>query len=408
MVSLAATDADKLQDLLVDYAAALKRADRSDEYIAKTLNGLKSYLRFRRVQFNGFPRLNPIRGTTLGNERVPTPEELGRLLEMLTLRGRSIALLMAHTGIRPQVIGDYTGERGLTLGDLPELNLDKLTFSETPFVVRVPADLSKTRISYRTFGTGQLGATLSAYLSERRIGGERLGPSSPVVIPSELASLRGAIRDARQTVEKRRRFMVTGALVREVRQALQATVPHGVTWRPYVLRSYCSTRLLLAEGQGRMSRDLREAILGHDGGISSRYNVGKRWGEELLAEARREYANAAEFLETNSQTRMNVAAEFRRTLLAVAGLSDEEAAQHMNDSNDEVLALLRNRLLEREAPAAREPNSSRNGHVAQRPVSLPEAERLLSEGWTFVANFGPDRVLLQPPPAIESRAGVGQ
>ena len=403
VVSLATMDGDRLQVLLVGYAAGLKRTGRTDDYIAKTLNGLKSYLRFRGVQFNGFPRLNPIRGSTLANERVPTSEELGRVLETLSLRGRTIALLMAHSGVRPQGIGDYTGERGLTLGDLPELDIEELTFTETPFVLRVPADLSKTRISYRTFGTGQLGATLTAYFSARRAAGERLSPASPVVIPTDVGRLRGAIRDSRRTVARARKFMVTGALVRELRQGLHSLAPRNVTWRPYVLRSYCSTRLLLAEGQGRISRDVREAILGHYGGISSPYNAGKRWGEELLAEARREYANAAEFLDTNAQPRVNVAAEFRRTLLAVAGMSEEEAAKHVNDSNEELLAILRQKLTGRDAAVPAPANGNGSNHGVQKPFTLEEAEPFLAQGWTYVANFGPNRVRLQPPEFIAAR-----
>jgi hypothetical protein len=393
VVRIASTNPDQLQDALIRYAADLKSAGRVDDYIAKTLSGLKSYLRFRRVAFDGFPSLNPIRGSTLVNERVPNPEELGGVLERLSLRGRVIALLMAHAGVRPQVIGDYTGERGLTLGDLPELDLGRLEFSEIPFVVRVPAELSKTRASYVSFGTQQLATTLKTYLAARRNLGEKLSKTSPVVASTDTRNLRGATRKARRAVQARRRFMVTGALVREIRDALQAAVPSGVSWRPYVCRSYCSTRLLLAEGSGKISRDLREEILGHSTGVAGRYHVGKRWGEELLAEARREYANASEFLETNAQTRINVAAEFRRTLLGVAGLSEEEAAQHMTDSNDDLLALLRNKLTDRDA-ATSKPS---NGHGAQKPVPLADAERLLAEGWIFVANFGPDRVILQPP-----------
>ena len=119
-------------------------------------------------------------------------------------------------------------------------------------------------------------------------------------------------------------------------------------------------------------------------------------GEELLTEARRQYGNAAEFLETNAQTRMNVAAEFRRAALALAGLSEEESVKHMKDSNDEILAILRDKLIGREA-AVDDPMNG-NGRRLQKPVPLAEAEQLLSQGWTFVANFGPDRVLLQPPP----------
>jgi hypothetical protein len=393
LLNLARKDPDALRDLLVRYAAEQKRKGLLDSYIAKSFEGLRSFLEHHRVRFDEFPRLSPIRGASLSQERVPTPTELGQILERLSLRGRAIALLLAHSGVRPGVLGSYGGESGLTLGDLPELALGPtIHFREVPFVIQVRADLSKTRRQYVTFGTEQLATTLVAYLDARRQGGEKLTEKSPAVAPG---TLRGAAVQTRAAARVNHGFVVMKNVVKELQDVLHASAPDGVRWRPYVLRSYCSTRLLLAEGQGRISRDLREAILGHDGGIASRYNVGKRWGEELLAEARRQYGNAAEFLETNAQTRANVAAEFRRTLLGVAGLSDDEAAKHMADSNDELLALLRDKLLDRDRAASQ--LIPGNGHRMQKPVALTDAERLLAEGWTFVANFGPDRVLLQPP-----------
>lgn len=394
LLAIARDDPDALRALLVKYAADQKRAGRLDSYISKSFEGLKAFLKHHRVRFEDFPSLSPIRGASLMLERVPSPQELGQVLERLSQRGRVIALFLAHTGVRPGVLGSYGGETGLTLGDLPELDLGaSLRFTETPFVVRIPAALSKTRRQYATFGTDQLATALLAYLKARRESGEKLNGFSPVVIPG---TLRGAAARSRGEARFGRGFIAMKNVVKEIQDVLHASTPKGVRWRPYVLRSYCSTRLLLAEGQGRISRDLREAILGHDGGVASRYNVGKRWGEELLAEARREYANAAEFLETNAQTRLNVAAEFRRTLLAVAGLNEEEAATHVNDSNEELLAILREKLTGREA-ATRPVNGNGNGHGVQRPVPLAEAERLLAEGWTFVANFGPDRVILKSP-----------
>ena len=398
VVAYARENPDELRTRLTHYATGLKKQGRLDTYIEKTFSGLRNYLAFRHIGFEGYPKLSPIQGASLERERVPSPEELALVLERLTLRGRTVALLIAHAGLRPQVLGSYQGENGLTLGDLPELKLDTgLEFDEIPFVIRVPAELSKTRRAYVTFGTQQLATTLLAYLKERTQHGERLGPNSPVV--TSYTGLKGAASRHAEAAKFQRGFLATSNVVTEVARTLHDSAPEGVSWRSYVLRSYCSTRLMLAEGNGRISRDLREAILGHDTGVAGRYHVGKRWGEELLAEARREYANAAEFLETNSQTRTNIAAEFRRTLLAVAGVTEEEAAQHMNDSNDEILALLRNRLLERDTPPPKPLNGDggTNGHAIQRPVSLAEAEQLLSQGWTFVANFGPDRLLLRSP-----------
>ena len=154
-----------------------------------------------------------------------------------------------------------------------------------------------------------------------------------------------------------------------------------------------------------MTRDLREAILGHDTGVAGKYTVGKRWGAELLEEARSEYERASEFLETVTRSRVNVAAEFRRTLLAVAGMSEEEAAKHVDDSNEELLAILREKLTGRSAAqtSLSNGNGNGNGHGVQKPVTIEEAEQLLAQGWTYVANFGPNRVLLQAP---ESRSPV--
>jgi integrase len=390
VVELATKDPDRLGEMLVGYAARMKRKGQLDSTIVKSLGGLRSYLTFRHVKFDSYPKLEPIQAASLARERVPSPEELGRVLERLTLRGRSVALLMAHTGLRPGVLGNYGGDRGLVLGDLTELDIAGLKFKEIPFVVRVPANLSKTRVSYVSFGTGQLARALIAYLAERREAGEKLAPDSPVIRRRPTERLRGVARQS--TIDAEHRFLRTTGVTQEVAEALHASVPQGVTWRAYVLRSYCSTRLML----GPMGRDLREAILGHDGGIASRYNVGKRWGDELLAEARREYANASEFLETSTQGKTNVAAEFRRTLLDVAGLPEEEVGRHMKDSNEELLAILRVKLLGGQAGAASKPVDG-VGRGTQRPVSLSEAERLLAEGWTFVASFGPGRVLLQPP-----------
>ncbi len=404
LLALARNDPDALRARLIRYAAEQKRAGLLDSYISKSFEGLKAFFKHHRVRFDEFPPLSPIRGASLTLERVPTQQELGLVLERLSQRGRVIALFLAHTGVRPGVLGSYGGENGLTLGDLPELELGPPTrITEIPFVVRVPAELSKTRRQYVTFGTEQLATALIAYLNSREQNGEPLNERSPVAVPG---TLRGVAATSRKDAKFGRGFIAMKNVVAEVQEVLHTSAPKGVRWRPYVLRSYCSTRLLLAEGQGKITRDLREAILGHDGGIASRYNVGKRWGEELLTEARRQYASAAEFLETGTQTRTNVAAEFRRTLLGVAGLSDEEATQHMSDSNDDLLAILREKLMNREATTSKPSNG--NGQGAQKPVSLTEAEQLLSQGWTFIANFGPDRVLLQPPVVFDGRARTAQ
>lgn len=387
VVLLATKDPDHLQDALIRYATNLKRAGCVDEYVTKTLSGLKSYLRFRRVRFDGYPTLSPIRGSTLSNERVPTPEELGHVLDVLSVRGRTIALFVAHTGVRFQVLGDYTGERGLTIGDLPDLELEpELRFKETPFVVRVPADLSKTRVSYVTFGSSQLASVFLSYLAGRSMQGEKLDKRSPVIAPTPAANLRGATRTSRVAVSKRRRFIVTGALVRELAGSLHGSAPKGVRWRPYVLRAYCSTRLLMAEGAGKITRDLREAILGHYGGVSARYNVGKTWGEDLLKEARAAYSRCEPFLSTiPTRSAEDTQASIAKVMLLGLGYTEKGLADKDLLDPQVFQELVREKM------------------VKAQPIQkqkLVEAEALpqyLEEGWTVVTAVNGHQVVLNPP-----------
>ena len=391
-IVLAATkDSDHLQETLIQYAAALKRSGRVDDYVAKTLSGLKSYLRFRRVHFDGFPVLSPIRGSTLTNERVPTPEELGRVLNRLSLRGRTSALFVAHAGVRFQVLGDYTGEHGLTLGDLPDLELGpEPRFKDLPFVVRVPAELSKTRVSYITFGTGQLASDFLSYLADRRTRGEELGASSPVIAPTSVERLRGATLQSRSVVSQGRRFIVTGALVRELARALQATTPKGVRWRPYVLRCYCSTRLMMAEGAGKITRDLREAILGHDTGVSGRYNVGKTWGPDLLKEARMAYKRAEPYLLTSAKVEEGNenATRVIRLLLEARGVSKEVLDKHDlgSMSDEEIVALIKT--------VGASPGTEKK---TQRAVPVEDVPKLLEEGWEYIAPLNGSMAVVKAP-----------
>jgi hypothetical protein len=187
VVEMAGSDPRRLEELLVQYASQLKKRGRRDAYIAKTFSGLKNWLDHNHSKFDDYPALRVVRGTTLTKERVPTPEEMRRILGALSPRGRVTMLMMAHTGVRPQVLGSYEAESGLRLGDLPELRLGRdVSFARIPFMVRVPAELSKTGKAYTTFGSAELADAIVAYLRVRMSAGpeghrERLHAESPLV-----------------------------------------------------------------------------------------------------------------------------------------------------------------------------------------------------------------------------------
>ncbi len=392
-VTMAKENPDRLRDLLIKDAAKLQEEGKLDSYIAKVSDGLKSYFKFQRVPFDGFPIMSPIQGASLANERVPTPSELGRTLDSLTLRGRTTALFMAHSGLRPGVLGAYQAASGLTLGALPDLKLEKeLEFSETPFVIRVPAILSKTRTMYTTFGSSQLASTFLSYLAERRKGGERLTLTSPIIAAKPG---RGAAITSKGNATNDTEFITTTVLVRELHEVLVATAPEGVEWRPYVLRSYCSTRLMMAEGAGKITRDLREAILGHGTGVSGRYNVGKTWGPDLLKEARMAYKRAEPYLLTTARAEEGNenATRVIRLLLEARGVPSEklDKLDLGSMSDEEIMALIKT--------VGASPGTEKK--TVQKAVAVEEVPKLLEEGWEFIAPLNGSMAVLKAPHSHE-------
>jgi hypothetical protein len=223
VVTEAAEHPEKFEDRLVGYASEQQKRGRLDNYIRKSLGGLRSYLAFRHVVFDRWPEVSPVEGASLESERVPRPEELDRVLARLSPRGRVVALMMAHAGVRPAVLGSYRGAGGLTLGDFPELRLGKtIEFTEIPTVVRIPAALSKTRVAYTTFATRQLCEAIRVELERRRQAGENLTAVSPLVAAREV---RGVAATSRAASKFGGKFLVTKAVLDEVRRPL----PRGST-----------------------------------------------------------------------------------------------------------------------------------------------------------------------------------
>jgi len=100
-------------------------------------------------------------------------------------RTRSSISLMAFSGIRPQVMGNYDGTDGLKLADLPDLiitnNGKSVSFAHIPAMIIVRATLSKTRNKYFTFLPAEGCEYILGYLRKRISSGEILTIHSPVI-----------------------------------------------------------------------------------------------------------------------------------------------------------------------------------------------------------------------------------
>jgi integrase len=375
VVRLARSKPEQLHRVLVRYAKTLQDGGRLSSYISKTFVGVKSWFRFNRVGFDQFPRLRVVQGESIREERVPTQEELRRILSTYDARGKVIALFMAHAGVRPGVLAAPGGTDGLTLGDVKDLTLGKEpAFERTPFHIVVPARLSKTSVEYHTFGTPELADALLAYLAKRRARGEGLTPDSPVVTVDPMGARTKFRKQARTA------FIAEPVMMRSLRDGLKAILP---TARTYVFRPYCSTQMLSA----RIDRDVREAILGHSLGVSGRYNLSKKLHPSLIEELRREYAKAIPYLESGrpKEDRAAVLEGVVAALLKEKGVTDDKIAEVLDGTvaGDELEKIL----------------DSRKAGPAQRTFPTEEVPKLLESGWQYVARLDDSRAVLRAPTA---------
>jgi len=126
---------------------------------------------------------------------------------------------------------------------------------------------------------------LVAYLNDRLAAGEPLYEDSPVVTFDYVyRTYRGANRG--------KPFLPTRQMSRDVRETLRPMF----RWRPYIIRAYFDTELLIAESKGKIAYDFRVFFMGHKGSIEARYTPNKDILLEMLASEMREAFERSEIL----------------------------------------------------------------------------------------------------------------
>jgi hypothetical protein len=274
-------------------------------------------------------------------------------------------------------LGNYEGQDGLRIRDLPEMKVegDSVDFEQIPALVVVRKELSKAGHQYLTFLSEEGCEYLKDYLEERIREGEELSPDSSLITPK--LKMKPFIRAVN-----------VGDIIRgAIRRA-------GFTWRPYVLRSYFDTQLMLAESKGLVLRDYRGFWMGHKGDIENRYTTNKcRLPESVIEDMREAYSRSQEYLqtirleETDSEERLRRA--FRKQLLLVAGFSPDEVEKTdlSSVSDEELQTIIRKRLL----------GEKTDDPTAQKAVTIDDVESYLAQGWKFVANLPNGKVVIKLP-----------
>ena len=293
LVELAKRDRRKVEDMLMDFIAKLYSEDCSPGYVENYVKAVRSWLEFNEIRLVRKIKIgNRSRTPTIEDERVPTRDELRQILNYADARGRCSIALMGFAGLRPQVLGDVGGEDGLEVRDLPEIKIDgegrTVSFTAIPTMVVVRPELSKAGHKYLTFLTDEGCEYLKAYFEGRLAGGEELKPSSAVI-----GVKHGYEKTGWRIGERETRHITTKTVTKEIRDAMRPRFQ----WRPYVLRAYFDTQLLVAENHGKTSHAYRQFWMGHKGDMEARYTTNKgRLSEDLIADMRRSFRDCEEYL----------------------------------------------------------------------------------------------------------------
>jgi hypothetical protein len=145
----------KAAAFLLDMVTKLEAEGKSGSYIANNVKPVKNWLAFNGIEVKQrikIARRNEL--VTVADERVPTQEEASRIFSSGSLRAKAGCALVAFAGVRPEVLGDALGLDGLTVQDIPEMNVDQsgaVQFARIPAMVIVRASLSKAGHQFFTF-----------------------------------------------------------------------------------------------------------------------------------------------------------------------------------------------------------------------------------------------------------------
>jgi hypothetical protein len=258
-------------------------------------------------------------------------------------------------------------------------------FLKVPAMVIVRRELSKAGHQYFTFLTEEACGYLKDYLDLRIRQNEALGPDSAVITPKQ----------------RTKPFIRTSNIGDAIRNSVRKA---GFLWRPYVLRSYFDTQLMLAESKGLVLRDYRQFWMGHKGDIESRYTTNKhRLPESVIEDMREAFRKSQEFLQTTEtgESARDTEGLRRRQILDTAkllGFSEDkikkiEEALAKYEQVDEAFDEIRKLGLE----TSRDNHQLSGDRKQQTRIIKGESAlvQLLDQHWDLVRELKDDRYILR-------------
>jgi hypothetical protein len=378
---LAGMSIKQATNFLMDIVSSYEKENKAGGYIGSITRPLKNWFAFndihvqQKIRISGREEL-----VTVADERPPTQEELRRIFDAGDLRAKTASALVAFSGVRLEVLGDYLGLDGLKIKDLPEMTISKrrVEFEQIPTIVQVRKTLSKTNKHYFSFLCREGCDYLKQYIEWRIRRGEKLDMNSPLITPSQTRLVGQHIRTPN----------ISDLIRKSIRDA-------GFEWRPYVLRRYFDTRLMVAESDGLILRDWRQFFMGHSGDIEHTYTVNKALSKDVVEKMRASYGKASEkHLVTSRRedvTKNTIVEAFNRQFLTMGGYSESEISK-VGDLSQLTPQQIQD-LIQRKSMQA----LGLNGNGKQKIVPLSEVRTWVLEGWEFVSTLPTNEAVVRLP-----------
>ncbi len=376
----------RFRDGFTDFVRRMEREGKAGSYIVRFKKVLLSWLNYNNVSVKLKVNIAGESDTpTIADERIPQKDELAKILRMASSRGRVSASLMALSGLRPQSLGNYVGTDGLMLKDFleAEISRDGIEFTKVPTILVVRKSLSKVRRKYLTFVPEEALTYITEYLEERVRNGEKLSKRTPLLGFDP----RGG---------RKNRFLRTTLVTRDIKEAIRKA---GFEWRPYVLRAYFDTNMIIAESKGLISHPYLQFMTGHKGDIEATYSTNKgRLPPDMIEGMRNSYKQCGQFLSTTyqqieqstvvKQAKIEALKSMAKSLLDIdlmeVKIAKEREVQRILSWDEQI------ELFENEIKKMREIESD-----PQKLVKEEELEDYLEDGWEFVSVLPSQKILIR-------------
>ena len=376
---LSEASSKRFRDGFTDFIRRMEKEGKAGSYIERFKKVVLSWTSYNNLDVKLKVNIKGSSDTpTIANERVPSKDELSRILRMASPRGRVSIAMIAFSGLRPESLGDYLGTDGIRLEDFTEAEISSsaIKFEKIPAILHVRRALSKARHPYFTFAGNEAITYIQEYLQERVKSGEKLTPQSPLLAFDP----RGV---------RKNNFLRTTLVTRDIKEAI---IKAGFSWRPYVLRAYCDTGMIVAESKGLVSHPYLQFLMGHKGDIEARYSTNKgRLPPTMIEEMREAYKKCEPLLSTKAEsaTEEQIKKTMREQFLIVAGFKKEEMEKmNLTEMSDEELQdAVRQRLV-----GMMTGNGSR-----QKVVSVQEVRSYIGQGYEYVASLPDGGAIVKVP-----------